>query len=153
VTVTAPAVQLHTRENALTHLVAAIADRTAFVVVPAPTLTVEVATGLAALPAWSAFLDNGGDDVLEMHDATVVAALLVLAGGVCTFVVPRTVPAADLGAVLGQCVPEDGSQDVVFVLDDEARAWWPLLFIDAVDQVDAIAAAQIRAVAVPATVP
>ena len=57
---------------------------------------------------------------------------------------PKTVSAAQVGELLGQEIPEDGSQDVLNLTED-GELTYPMLFIDALDVDDPLGAATLRA--------
>ncbi|MET8134663.1 hypothetical protein ABZV24_22370 [Streptomyces sp. NPDC005251] len=139
------------RDTAVHQIAQHIADRDAYLVTCPPTTLPILSRALDSLPAWSAYLDNGTGAVLrtDRAGALLVADLLMETAGV--LVVPKTVPAVELGQVVGQDIPADGSQDLVVLMPPGGEPiFWPLLFIDALDIVDPTVAAQLRAMAAAA---
>lgn len=138
-----------TREDAVAQLASCIADRNAFLITAAPNLTLELAQRIAAVGPWTGYLDTGVDHILQTNDIRALAttwAITTAVNGaaIAVFTVPKTVPAKKLSKAVGQNVPADGSQDILIVNQD-ARFYWPLLFVDAVERVDPAMASSIRA--------
>ena len=122
------------RRVAVREVVAALADRTAFVVIPPPGRTADIARRLRRV-AWTALLDNGHAVLRCTHAASVELGECLFTPG-AVILVPKTVPADELGRALGSPLPDDGSQDLVF-LQDRPGYTWPVLFLDALEEVDA----------------
>lgn len=138
------------RATAVTTVAGHIADRDAFVITVPPNVLGDVTHGLRDVDGWTAYLDSGTPVILQTDRVSVLAVTgaIILSAAVVT--VPKTVPAAVLSKALGQTIPDDGSQDLVVLHGaDGEPIVWPLLFVDALDQVDPIAAAQLRAAHTP----
>lgn len=142
------------RPAAVHQIAAPLADRSAFVIVTPPDLVADIAPRLGRLPTgWTAYLDNGTPVVVATGEPKAIAlmAALSLPGGITAVVtVPKTVPAVMLTEAVGQEVPADGSQDLIMLHSGWNRPIiWPMLFVDALEQVDPRATAQIRAMSQP----
>lgn len=90
---------------------------------------------------WTAYIDCGGPSVLRTDDGQLLESFTRGAPGSAVLAVPKTVPAAVLGAVFGQAFPEDGSRDLI----DLDRDFWPSLVFEALEAVDPQSAAHMRA--------
>jgi hypothetical protein len=137
------------RERAVANIAAAIADRTAFVILGAPHMLDALGYRLKSVPDWTAYVDNGTPLALRTEDAATLRIVPTLVPATVVVTVPKTVPAAALDDALGplgQHVPDDGSRDMLILHDgDDQPIVWPTLFVDALEQVDPRAAAQLRA--------
>ncbi|WP_405017383.1 hypothetical protein OHV05_10115 [Kitasatospora sp. NBC_00070] len=134
------------RTKAVRRVADALADRTSFVITIPPGTAQALASSLAQMFPWTAYLDNGTGEVLATSDAgsLEMTDLFFPVSGV--LLVPKTVPASALSRVVGQTVPADGSQDIIVLIDrDGGSTVWPWLFIEALALVDPDAAAQIKA--------
>lgn len=138
--------EIVTRSEAVDTIAAAIADRTAFVVLAGPHMLADVARALDAVPTFAAYLDAGHGGVMRACDAVELTLVSLLAAPTAAvLLVPKTVPAGTLAAAFGRDhIPADGSRDLVVLCDDGPVAW-PLIFVDALAIVDPRAAMQIRA--------
>ncbi|MFD7986798.1 hypothetical protein ACFV4M_25920 [Kitasatospora indigofera] len=139
--------QLLDRETAVRRIGDALADRTAFVITIPPGTASTLAGRLAPVTGWCAYLDNGTPTALATSNRKCLRAADALTPMVGVLVVPKTVPATQLSAVVGQPIPADGSQDVVVLTSPShvgSPVFWPLLFVDAVTRVDPRLAAQLR---------
>ncbi|RPE34776.1 hypothetical protein [Kitasatospora cineracea] len=138
------------REEAVRRLADTLADRTEYLITIPPGIGPQLAAGLDRVERWTALLDVGAPEVLSTGDlgAFQQAHGLVPVGGV--LIVPKTVPHQAVSKLVRQRIPADGSQDVLLITDrNGAPTYWPLLLVDAVDRVDPILAAQLRANSLP----
>lgn len=125
------------RRTAVSEIVGALADRTAFVVLPPRGRAADVAGAMRRIE-WVALMDNGTHAVARTTHPRLVAMAESLGSIAAVFLVPKTVPAADLGRALGSEIPDDGSRDLLLLADDGAdELAWPDLFVAALQQVDA----------------
>jgi hypothetical protein len=123
-----------------------IADRDAFVIVGCPPDWVgELAETLREISTWTGYLDAGISTVLRTSNPGVLTLVAALAPVAVVVTIPKTVPAAEIAAALGQPIPDDGSQDLVMLCDPDRPAIWPVLFVDALAKVDPKTAATIYA--------
>ncbi|MFE2828478.1 hypothetical protein [Streptomyces sp. NPDC059271] len=146
----ATAHDLLTRDDAVRQIAQHIADRDAYVITAPPGALPRLSATLDELPHWTAYLDNGLPVAMRTGNAStlLVADALMETAGV--IVVPKTVPASAVGQVVGQSMARDGSQDLVVLMPpDGGPIFWPLLFVDALDVVDPVVAAQLRAHHIP----
>lgn len=90
---------------------------------------------------WRAYVDCGGPTVLCTDDGQLLESFTRGAPGSAVLAVPKTVPAAVLGAVFDQAFPEDGSRDLIDLDTD----FWPSLVFEALEAVDPQSAARMRA--------
>jgi hypothetical protein len=61
------------------------------------------------------------------------------------WVIPKTVTAARVGNALGRDIPPDGSQDLIMITTADGKHMaYPVILVDAIEQVDPAAAADIR---------
>ncbi|MET8098131.1 hypothetical protein ABZV29_16875 [Streptomyces sp. NPDC005236] len=138
--------ELLSRDTAVQRIARRIAARDAYVITAPPTSLPRLSSALTELKGWHAYLDSGTPAVMrtDRAGALLVADLLMETAGV--IVVPKTVPASELGEVVGQELPADGSQDLVVLMPtDGGPIFWPLLFVDALALVDPPVAAHLRA--------
>jgi hypothetical protein len=138
------------RADAVRDIAAHLADRTAFVVFTGPDLMSAVAARLDPVEGWTGYADNGMPVVLRARssEAFVAAEVMKALAGmpmVAVFIVPKSVPAKVPSEALGQEIEADGSRDIIAIHGDDGRVIWPMLFVDALDLVDPVAASQLRA--------
>lgn len=140
---------LITRRAAVDAIAAHIADRTAFIVLAPPKLLGEVITRLRHVPGWTGYLDTGRDSVARGDAAEFVTLGRVAQAfgtpAIAVMTVPKTVPAARLSRALRQPIADDGSQDILVIRGESGPIHWPMLFVDALEQVEPAAAAQLHA--------
>lgn len=135
------------RGRALRFISEALADRTHFLLVPPAQRGAEVAelldgTGIS----WTGYIDSGQDTVLRVDQASLMLVTEQLARRTAILItVPKTVPAEQLSSALDQTIQADGSQDLILMTDDSEQLLWPMLFVDALDQIDPVEAARLRA--------
>lgn len=135
------------RARAVRNIGDAIADRTSFVIVVSPDMNETAAVALDGIPA-TVYVDNGIDVVLRTDDPRLILPMDVLTGCAVVVLVPKTIPATELSEALGRPIPDDGSQDIIYLMDNQARLMgWPRMFIDALKRVDPAMAESIRAAA------
>lgn len=143
---------LITRRAAVDAIAAHLADRTAFIVFAPPVLLAEVVGRLRSLPGWTGYLDTGRHTVVQADTAEFSALGRVTrvlgTPAAAVLAIPKTVPAAQLAAALRREVAADGSQDILVISADGGPIHWPMLFVDALEQVDPAAAAQLHAEAI-----
>jgi hypothetical protein len=142
------------RADAVHAIAGRLADRDAFVLLIPPGMVPTAARCLANVTRWTGYLDVGLPTVLRTNSGQALEMLpLVVShfGATTTAVitVPKTIPAATLRTALGmaagrQQFPDDGTRDIV-AIHETGPLQWPLLFIDALTQVDPAAAAQLHA--------
>jgi hypothetical protein len=146
---TSPLAELVPRGQAVADITARIVDRDAFVVSVPPAALATAADRLAAIPGCTWYADNGTSGVLRLTTEAlpVVAVFEALLPGATAAVaiVPKTVRAADLAAVLGHPIPADGSQDLVMLQDSDAVINWPALLVAALDRASPGFAARLAA--------
>jgi hypothetical protein len=134
------------RGQAVQQIADQLADRTSYVITtPAERLGPLVRALADHAPRWIAYLDNATGTVLRTPDASTVCAVDRVADTAAVITVPKAVAPAALAAALGQPVPDDGSQDIFVLCGHGEPVPFPLLFVDALDLVDPVAAAQLRA--------
>ena len=113
---------------------------------------------LAQLPSgWTAYIDNGTSAVLQadrpqLVEATGILGWFGLAVGV--LLVPKTIPVRKIRRAFGvSTIPHDGSRDVLMIGDRTTPEHfaWPMLLVEALDQVHPSVAAQVRAAEVGAS--
>ncbi|MBF9073167.1 hypothetical protein [Streptacidiphilus fuscans] len=134
------------REEATQNIAAALKNKTHFIATVPPGMAGEAAELLEGLPGFLIILDQGTDLVLATSSASVVAATDTLTPrqSAAVALVPKTVGTAAISECFGQEIPDDdGSQDILN-LSDGGEVAYPTLFIDAVDLVDPLGAAQMR---------
>ena len=138
------------RGQAVRHLAACLADRTAFVI--SASSVGDAASSLCGLSSAECFMDNGTDLVFKLSgDAIAAAALMdeLMPGAVAAvFTVPKTVPAAQLAGLLrisADLIPADGSQDLIVLHRSADRIDWPVLLVEALALVDPETAMQLAA--------
>jgi hypothetical protein len=131
------------RHTAVRRIADHLADRDSFVITLGPATIPAVRTTLDQIPTWTLYLDSGLADVTRTNQLEqLLRAELFPTAGVLT--VPKTVPAHILRAVVGQALPDDGSQDVVILQNPDGTVDWPALFVDAVELVNPAIAAGLR---------
>lgn len=137
------------REHAVEVVADCIRRRMHYVVVGAPSLVSGVMQRLSDQKhTWSAFVESAAPVILVTNEEAVVEVMTMLAGPdshIIVLTVPKSVPASVLADIVGQPVPADGSQDLFVLSALNEQIQWPVLFIDALDEVDPVAASQIRA--------
>ncbi|RAG81762.1 hypothetical protein DN069_31165 [Streptacidiphilus pinicola] len=133
------------REEAAQSIATALKDHTHFIATVPPGMAGDAAELLEGLPGFVMMLDQGMDTVLTTSSAAIVAATDGLAArqSAAVALVPKTVGTTAISECFGQEIPDDGSQDILNLSDDGDVAF-PTLFIDAVDLVDPLGAAQMR---------
>ncbi|SOB84234.1 hypothetical protein [Streptomyces sp. 1331.2] len=139
------------RETAVRRLADVLSDRTEYLVTIPPGVGQALAAGLDLVGHWTAYLDVGAPEVLVTSDLTTFRGthMLVPTGGVVT--IPKTVHHRAVSRLVRQRIPADGSRDVLLITDRSGGpTYWPLLLVDAVDRVDPVLAAQLRAHGTPA---
>ncbi|MER7838439.1 hypothetical protein ABTY98_21755 [Streptomyces sp. NPDC096040] len=141
--------ELIDRDTAVQQIAAHIADRDAYVITTPPDALPRLSRSLENLSSWGAYLDSGTPVVLRTGRAGALLVVDMLMETAGVLVVPKTVPAAELGKVVGQDIPADGSQDLVVLMPREGPIFWPLLFVDALEIVDPAVAATLRANHIP----
>jgi hypothetical protein len=137
------------RGRALRFISEALADRTHFLLVPPVQRGTEVAELLdgAGIP-WTGYIDSGQDTVLRVDQASLMMVTEQLARRTAALItVAKTVPAEQLSSALDQAIAADGSQDLILMTDDGKQLHWPMLFVDALDRIDPVEAARLRAAA------
>lgn len=130
------------RAAALKEICDHLADRTAFVFGLCAADPRRLLQRMSTVPQCDYYADNGTGIVMSIAAPFGADMLRYLYGvaperamGVVA-VVPKTVPATMLSAVLGVPVPEDGSRDVIMLLDEDGETIsWPHIMIDAVERV------------------
>lgn len=138
------------RDRAVRQIANHLADQDVYLItVPHGALESAVDT-LDPITPWQAYVDNGSGLVLRSGMREPVALAAQLYTTVAVLVVPKSVDPEVLSSALRQPLPPDGSQDLLILRSRTGPIHWPLLFVDAVDQVDPIAAAQLRAHGIPA---
>lgn len=141
--------ELISRATAVQQIADHIADRDHYVITAPPEALAALAQTLRLVDTWAGYLDNGAGMILRTDRPGVLAISNLLAPAVGVITVPKTVPAAVLTEALGQEVPDDGSQDIVILMPGGPPAYFPLLFVEALDIVDPRTAAQLRAHHIP----
>jgi hypothetical protein len=129
------------RADAVKEISNHVADRDRFVIAVSLRSFEPYAFGNGTVPTWTAYIDMGGPSVLRTTSPDLLAAQTRAALGTAVLTVPKTVPAALLGAVFGTALPEDGSRDLI----DLTTESWPSLVLDALEVVDPLDAALMRA--------
>jgi len=138
--------------EAVDRLAASLTTRQDFIILSAPEHINKLASRLRAIPpGWTAYLANRSPRVLVTGDPILMAASAGMCppGGVTAVVTaPKsTTPAAALSRIFEQEIPADGSRDVILLLtpggQGQVAQSWPLLFINALEQVDPASAASI----------
>jgi hypothetical protein len=137
------------RADAVHAIAAHLADRDAFVLLVPPGMVPTTARCLATVARWTGYLDVGLPTVLRTHNSHALETLPLVVShfGTSTtavITVPKTIPAAVLATFLSEQLPDDGSRDII-AIHETGPLQWPLLFIDALTQVDPAAAAQLHA--------
>ncbi len=148
---TRPMTHVIDRQQAVHALANQYGDRTAYLVAaPADVLPSIADQILPNLPWWVAFLDQGGPTVLVTNIAPVVAMTSALIRCVAVISLPKAGPITDLIGLLGspRRIGEDGDLILVRRPDDPDLGpddvVWPILLIDAIDEIDPMLAARIR---------
>ncbi len=137
------------RPDALHEIADAIGDRRHFIVLLSPETSPHTPDFIRALPGASCYLDAGLPTVLRMQPPPralpALLQLLPLRCGVI-LVAPKTPEGrrrlGRLGSRPGSTADE---QDLVLPYHEGEGFAFPLLFVDAVDLVDPVGAAQLRA--------
>ncbi|NUP17100.1 MAG: hypothetical protein HOZ81_13525 [Streptomyces sp.] len=134
------------RPEAVRAIADTLADRTAYLITLPPGAAPLLAPSLDGIDGWTAYLDNGSGDVLATSDTGILclAQAECLSSGAVR--IPKSVHLDVISQIIRHRVPTDGSKDV-FILTSKGGqpAYWPLLLVDAIDQVDAVMAARLRA--------
>ncbi|MEU2625743.1 hypothetical protein [Kitasatospora sp. NPDC007106] len=135
------------RSRAVQEIAHHITRHDAYLITVPPGMLTSAARALDAVTTWQAYIDNGSGVVLRTGLIRAVrpndrATAAVIA-------VPKTVDPAVLGKALRYPLPADGSRDLLVLRGRTGPIHWPLLFVDAIDQVDPVAAAQLRAHSLP----
>lgn len=131
------------RDDAVKQLSNHVADRDRFLIAVSlrAFAQYEYAFAAGSIAGWTAYVDMGGPSVMRTESPGLLSAFTRGQSGSLVLAVPKTVPAAVLGAVFGQDFPEDGSRDLIDLDSD----FWPSLVFDALETVSPSEAAQIRA--------
>ncbi|MFI9274638.1 hypothetical protein ACIGXM_28610 [Kitasatospora sp. NPDC052896] len=139
------------RNTALWRVAKAYRDRTHFIATVSPGMAGEVAQRLEGLRGWEMLLDSGGGAILATSSSGLVEVTDKLSAVESAGVVlaSKSVDSAELGDRLGQEIPEGKDLFVIGDADDGELMVWPTLFVDALDLVDPVAAAQMRAQMTP----
>jgi hypothetical protein len=146
-----PFTRIIARDDAVHTIAGHLADRDAFVVLVPPGMVPTVADRLTTVPSWTGYLDAGLPTLLHTNSgkALIILPLLVphtAANANAVITIPKTIPAATLAKALGQHIADDGSKDIVLIHETgPGPLAWPMVFIDALAQVDPAAAAQLHA--------
>lgn len=138
------------RELAAEHIASRIKARDSYVITAPPSALSRLSESFEDISGWAAYLDTGLELVLRTDSASVllvtdVVDSLMSATTAAVIVVSKTVPASVLATAVGQEVPADGSRDLLVLHAAEGVVFWPTLFVDALDIVDPLVAAQLRA--------
>lgn len=137
---------LYSRSAAVALLSTALAERKHYVLTAPPGAAAHVAPRLTHL-TWTAYLDQGTEEIAAVTQVAAVVAAELLTEVSAVILVPiRPGVAEYLTAALGVAVAPD--RDILAIATPDGRAAWPRLMVDALDRVDPVAAAQIRAAAV-----
>lgn len=137
---------LYSRSAAVALLSTALTERSHYVLTAPPGAAALVAPRLTRL-AWTAYLDQGTEEIAAVTQVGAVVAAELLTEVATVILVPiRPGVAEYLSAALGVAVSPD--RDILAIATPDGRAAWPRLLVDAIDRVDPVAAAQIRAAAV-----
>ena len=134
------------RGRAVKDIADALADRHSYVLHVDPALNQDASAALEGIDA-TTYIDNGTDIALKTDQSAVLAVTSMLVPSAAVVLVPKTVAPALLSEALGRPIPDDGSQDIIFLHStaESEPTTWSLLFLDALDRVDAVLASQIRA--------
>lgn len=137
---------LLSRDTAVQRIADTLADRSSYVITLPPGAAETLAAGLAGIDDWTAYLDNGTDDVLTTSNLLALRLSQLTCPNAGALVIPKTVNRRSVGRLVNQPIPPDGSKDVIVLTGHPGQpALWPLLFVDAIDLVDPITAARLRA--------
>lgn len=138
--------ELLPRGRAALDVSARIAGGADYLITVPPGALLPLSAALDALPSWSAYLDSGSPLVVRTERSGTLRDVALGGDAAGVIIVPKAVSAAELTKALGQCLPSDGSQDlIVLTSPDGGPIYWPLLFVDALALADPEAAAQLRA--------
>jgi len=149
VTNVVPFTDVIARADAVHAIANRLADRDAFVLLVPPAMVPTAAHRLADVTGWTGYLDTGAPIVLRTSNSQVLTTLPLVVSHFGTTItavitIPKTIPAATLRTTLGADIPADGSKDIV-AIHESGPLVWPLLFVDALTQVDPAAAAHLHA--------
>jgi hypothetical protein len=146
--VTAGTVKDVPRGDTVAVIAARYKKRDAYLVAAGPGQVPSALARLALVAEATVYLDQGGKTLMSVTGAAlqVMPDLIETAApAVAVWVVPKSVPAARLGKALGDSIPADGSRDlIVLTADDGKHAAYPLILVEAIEQVDPATAAHIR---------
>jgi hypothetical protein len=135
------------RARAIKDIADALADRTSFVLVVAQHLNETVGSALDGIDA-NVYIDGGIDSVLRTDQPRALIPMSALAKQCAAVIlVPKTVSAGELSAALGTPVADDGSQDVVYLIegyDESGYANVPQLFLEALKRLGPDDVARVR---------
>lgn len=137
-------------DTAADQIAAHLADRDAFVILADVDMYHDLVRCLDTLDDWTAYVTSADGSILITGDRPVmdvhgIMATLLGTFHAMLFTVPKTVPAAALGKAIGTFVPVDGSKDIIFCHRPGTVMSWPMVFVDAMRQVDPKVAMQLEA--------
>lgn len=142
---TDPTNHLISRDRAVQQLAGHITARDSYIITVPPAALAAMAERLDDLTGWMAYVDNGTGLILRTGQRGTLDITHMVSSAATVVVVPRTTPAGELSAVIGQEIPADGSQDIVILTGPPgAPVFWPALFVAALDLTAPETAAALR---------
>lgn len=142
--------EIITRATAVDQLAGHLAEQDAFVMMVNPTHLSRLVERLHLIPKWTAYIDNGTDDVIRTNDQGVLLLSDVLMPVAAVLAIPKTVPAAVIGEAIDEPFAENGPDILMLGFNSNGPVVWSVMFLDALERVDAEMVATIRAAAAEA---
>lgn len=122
-------------------------DRTKFIILPPAHMAGQVVSIIVSggVDGFSVYADIGRDEVIFFKNTLEVHLIERYVPASFVILIPKTVSAELLGEVLGQEIPQDGSNDIIALSGESGEIAWPSIFLEVMDQVDPQFSAGIRA--------
>jgi hypothetical protein len=135
------------RSDAVMRIASRLQDQTHYVIAAGPQHAADIAAKLEDIVDVEILLDNGTDLIVTTTPAAAECIAALAATPVTAIaLVPKTTPTTTMHNRFEAQIPADGSRDIVLVSSTEKGPMiWPMLFVDAIDVYDPVAAMAIHA--------